>query len=448
MKNLKKIVLILIILMIIIAICLVLVIQFSKKSIENQGDEGEDISFDSSKIEEVTDKIRYYTVSSCITKYFTQIEKDNFKYYERTSEGEYVLAVEQSEINQDNYDLLSTEYIEKNNITVNNVSQYIDNITEAVIYTPLEMKASIDVNAEKYITHGFIENGQNDFIKEVYVIVNLDNNNKTFSIEPLLQQKYNSIDEIEIENKNLEIKKNENNTFSDEQISYEYVSKAYFNAYKRMCLSNPTLAYKYLDSEYKQKRFSSIDKYKEYVEKNKKELNIITLKEYLVNNQDDYTEYVCKDQYENLYIFKEKSINNFSILLDTYTITSNKFTTEYQNATTQKKVMLNVDKWMQMLNNRDYEAAFNVLDETFRNNNFNGDVNKFEAFMREKYPGHYDVSYINYSEQAGGICTQGLALNEIGTSNNNNTISKEQMLTIIIKLKDDMNFTMSFTKDS
>ena len=110
--------------------------------------------------------------------------------------------------------------------------------------------------------------------------------------------------------------------------------------------------------------------------------------------------------------------------------------------------MLNVDKWMQMLNNRDYEAAFNVLDETFRNNNFNGDVNKFEAFMREKYPGHYDVSYINYSEQAGGICTQGLALNEIGTSNNNNTISKEQMLTIIIKLKDDMNFTMSFTKDS
>ena len=165
MKNLKKIVLILIILMIIIAICLVLVIQFSKKSIENQGDEGEDISFDSSKIEEVTDKIRYYTVSSCITKYFTQIEKDNFKYYERTSEGEYVLAVEQSEINQDNYDLLSTEYIEKNNITVNNVSQYIDNITEAVIYTPLEMKASIDVNAEKYKTHGFIENGQNDFIK-------------------------------------------------------------------------------------------------------------------------------------------------------------------------------------------------------------------------------------------------------------------------------------------
>lgn len=443
MKDLKKIAFIIIIMMSIIAIVLILVIQFSKKSIIDQGDSGEDIYYDSSKIEDVTDKVRYFTVSTCITKYFNQIDKENFSYYEMDQNGKYVLAVEQSEINQDNYNLLSTEYIEKNNITIDNVNQYIDDITGSVIYTPLEMKVSIDINAEKYITYGFIQNTQNEFIKEVYLIVNLDSVNKTFSIEPLLDE-YNSIDEIEIKNKNLSIERNENNTFTDVKINYEYMSKAYFNTYKRMCLSNPTIAYKYLDNEYKEKRFSGLDNFKEYIEKNRKELTGITIKEYIVDNKEDYTEYVCKDQYGNLYIFKEKNINEFSILLDTYTITTDKFAEEYKNANSQKKVMLNADKWIQMLNNRDYEAAFNVLDETFRNNNFNGDVNEFESFMRTKYPGHYEVQYIDFSEQAGGIYTQGLALSEIGTE----STSSEQMITVIMKLQDDMNFTMSFTKDS
>ena len=83
-----------------------------------------------------------------------------------------------------------------------NVEQYIDVINEKVIYTPLKMKVLIASNVDKYVTYGFIQDTQNEFIKEVYLIVNLDTMKKTFSIEPLYGD-YNSIDDIHIENDNI-----------------------------------------------------------------------------------------------------------------------------------------------------------------------------------------------------------------------------------------------------
>lgn len=442
MEKLKIIIIILIVFICIIVLSIFFLYPFQgKESIVDAelGNEGEVIDYENQQIQDVTDHVKYFTVANCVSRYFNQIDKENYRYYESDENGEYKLSVSQDEINQDNYDLLSKKYIEDNKITLANVGQYIDEIQGNVIFTPLSMKELLAYNMNKYIVYGFIQNSQNEFIKDVYIIVNLDVENKTFSIEPLTGE-YNSIDAIQVSNENEHIVKNENNTYTDAKISYEERAKAYFNAYKRMCLSNPTIAYEYLNEEYKTARFENIDRYKQYVEKNKQELTGISINQYLVNTYEDYTEFVCKDQYENMYIFRERNINDFDCLLDTYTISTDKFKDQYSKSSNEDKVKLNTDKWVKMLNNRDYANAYNYLDETFRNNNFKNGEETFENYMRQKYPGHYKVLYGETTER-NGVYAQSIILENIIQESTDQQIS----LDIVMKLEDDMNFVMSYT---
>ena len=102
-----------------------------------------------------------------------------------------------------------------------------------------------------------------------------------------------------------------------------------------------------------------------------------------LNTYDEYSEYVCRDKYQNLYIFRAKNPLDYTVLLDTYTITTDNFKTTYDKSSEEYKVAMNIDKWIQMINSRDYTSAYNCLDETFRNNNF-GSEEAFEKYMKEK----------------------------------------------------------------
>lgn len=436
-KLIVKIMITITVISMLIAIAIVVVKQIDEKKLQTAGDSGEEIDYENAVLEDVEDKVKYFTVANCITQYYNQIDPENPSYYGRTENG-YELIVEQDKINQDKYNLLSTEYIEKNNITVKNVNDHIDRLHDNILYTPLKMKVLVGERVEKYVVYGFLQNTQNEFIKEVYLIVNLDINNKTFSIEPL-KEKYNSIEDIKVTSNQEQIEVKNNNTYEDAKINNEYIAKNYFNTYKKMSLSNPEIAYQYFEEEYRTKRFTDLDGYKNYIEKNSKELRGTKIEKYSVNTYDGYTEFVCKDQYGNIYIFKETSVNDFSVALDTYTIETTKFKETYKTSDDQNKVMMNIDRWFQMLNNRDYKKAYEYLDETFRNEKFDGDVNVFEEFMKQVYPKHYEVSYKKFTEQPGNLYSQEIAIREIGLYN-----APEEMFSIVMKLEDETNFVMSF----
>ena len=180
-----------------------------------------------------------------------------------------------------------------------------------------------------------------------------------------------------------------------------------------------------------------VGNYKKYVENNYQELSEIVFSQYLVNRYDGYIEYVCRDQYKNLYIFDVTAVKEFTAKLDTYTIATEKFLETYENATAQGKVQMNVNKWFLMLNNRDYHAAYNVLDETFRNENF-GSEETFEAYMRQMNPLHYEISLETFSEQSD-VYTQEIKYYDI---TGQNQLKNEN--TIIMQLGEGTDFVMSF----
>lgn len=471
MENIKKIIIIIAII-IVILILIMLFIQFKNttddRKIDTEGDRGEEINYDDSQIEDVNDSIKFYTVRDCIYSYYDNIntlnninakpiinsnEVSNEQNYE-INEGAFddidadnlneensninIEDVEQTDaqIKQNILDLLSSDYIKENNITINNLQNHIENKQQYIWYEPLRMKVLDKSRRSDYLVYGFITDPDNNFLGYKYLVVSLDGENGTFSVEPLNKQ-YNNIDEIELINNNDEIKQNNNNQYSNLPINYEYLITQYVKLYKLMFMSNPELAYQYLDNEYKNKRFGNLEQYKKYINDNKSELSELEIDQYSIDESSNYTRYICKDTYNNYYIIKETNPMSFTLLLDAYTLEEENFKEEYSKANNQYKVMMNVDRWNQMLNCRDYSTAYNALDETFRNNNF-GSEEKFKQYMRENLPSHYKIEYKEFNNQ-NNTYIQEITLNDIEEESEGKNIS------IIMQLKEDRNFVMSFS---
>ena len=271
-----------------------------------------------------------------------------------------------------------------------------------------------------------------------FYIVNIDVENKLYSIEPVYGN-YNSIDDIHIIDTEKTIKENDNNKYRNIIVDYKVVANDYINIYKRLALGSPETMYSLLDKEYREKRFGSLDKFKEYVNKNRNEIASIVADSYLVNNgENDSVEFVVKDQYGNLYIFDQKAILNYTVKLDTYTLEQEKFNSTYKTATNKNKVMMNIDKFFQMINNNDYTSSYKVLNSNFKSLNFKTEES-FENYMRQNIYTHSDVTYVKFSDEISGVYTYYIELTD-KTKKSDNKIK----MNIVMQLLEGTDYQLSF----
>lgn len=439
-KLIKIIVIILILIIILIVVLLKNLNKIQELNSEYEAEEGLELVRDES-IKDVQSPTMFYTVKDILIKYLGYVHVDYTKEEvdERypTLASKYDITNEQEKLNEI-MKLLDVKYIKENNITIDNIKNYftIDN-DEVLLSDIIEMKVLEEQQFQFYIINVDVTTESSNKYNEYYVIT-LDEYNSTWMIRPI--KDCNNIDEIEIDKEVQDINDNNINNYSYNRVTDEDMSQRYFTKYKQLILNNTEKAYEKLDENYREKRFNNYEEFKKFVNTNREELEKISIEEYLVEEYEDYKQYVCKDSFENIYIFKATSVVDYTVELDTYTIVTDKFKETYNESDEQKKVMMNIDKWIQMLNNRDYTTAFNMLDETFRNNNFNGDVNNFETFIRDKYPSHYKVEYNSFSKLAGETYSQKIILSEIGAVN-----SENKEITIFMKLKENIEFSMSFT---
>lgn len=211
----------------------------------------------------------------------------------------------------------------------------------------------------------------------------------------------------------------------------------YFQDLKSNLLYNVSEAYNYMSQEYREKRFGSEEELLQYVNANIVELSQINLEEYQVNHYEDYTEYVCKDQYENLYIFKETSVMQYTVTLDTYTLEEKKFNDTYNKVDDEEKVQMNADKIIQMMNRRDYKTMYKLINQSFKNNNFKTEED-FTKYMKETYPLHYKAEFTNTTSE-GNIYLQEMTLTDITEKDN-----QSKQMNLIMKLNEGIDFEISF----
>ena len=445
-KKIPIIMLIMCILIIIILIILTLLLNIQDNNpsqIEEQYATDQDVKMNY-ELTKVNSKYEFYDIQNCIDKYINTLKSlDKAKYDNGYDSPEVLQEIEETlqEQREILYALLGKEYKEQFKININNIDERFSKYYKETIFN-IENMSVLDINEDIsiYVIDGQIQYNNN--IENYEFIIKKDASNLTFAVYP---QDYikamgdlNAAVESIKNNNNIEIENKQYNTYTSQAYDDEYIASYYFNIYKNNIISNPEYIYNKLEKEYREKRFGTLQEFKNYVNENQNEIIRRQFAQYLVQENENSIEYVCKDQYDNLYIFKQLNLQEYSLTLDTYTLEQEKFNIEYQKATNQKKVMMNIDKFFQMINAKDYKAAYSLLNDEFKNKNFRTEE-QFKKYIIENLFTYNDIKYINYSDEISSIFTYDIMI----TNKLKNT--EKANIKIIMQLKEGTDFVMSFS---
>ena len=122
---------------------------------------------DTETISVLEDNSRFFTVSSCVSKYIN---------YLSINDSENLLI------------LLSNDYKQKNDVNSSNLYNYVGTINGTYSFIPKKMfQQRVSKSIYKYYVNGFIQKETIDSVsekQEYYIVVILDEENMTFAIEP------------------------------------------------------------------------------------------------------------------------------------------------------------------------------------------------------------------------------------------------------------------------
>lgn len=437
MKKLKYI---MVILAIAIIIILIVLVTLNKNGGSNSIDEDiiTDMEYEAAnenytKIEDITE---YINVKKCVSSYFSNINIESSVYYGRDDDGNYTKISTDQEINANIINVLSNEYINKNSITTDNVRNYVYKIEDNCFFIPIEIldKGNTE-NVKSFGVYGLVETQDFSPLMECYLIINIDSNNNTYSVEQLASKEEVNTADIEVPN---EIDKNDNNGYTESMYIEEELIKAYINNFKRLALAYPEILYNdFLDEEYREKRFGDLETFKAYISKNKNQIISVNPKQYNITEYENYTQYYAIDQNGKYYIFNVTTPTDYSVILDIYTVDLPQFTEKYETATDQQKVALNIDKFMQAINAGDYKYAYNCLADSFKNNYFKTQE-EFETYAKENFYESNTVAYGDFNTQ-GDVYTYSVTLT-------NSETEEQTSKTFIVQLGEGTNFVLSFNR--
>lgn len=223
--------------------------------------------------------------------------------------------------------------------------------------------------------------------EEFNFIVILDRYTNSYSLylnNYLKEQGYSASNTDSMKTLNISrVDSNESNSFQYKNVEREQVVSLYYDEFLKMARSNPSVAYAKLDSEYKEKRFKTVEEFSKYISTLPTDAKS-KISTYTITEGSGYTEYLCKDMLGNNFIFKVTGAMKYTVILDTYTVDVLAYKNEYDKADEDKKVELCLNRFFEAINNQDYEKAYGYLNKTFRENEF-GSVEEFTKYAREKW---------------------------------------------------------------
>ena len=446
MTKIKKIIIPLGIMLVIAIIALIIILNLINKN-NQQTDISEDEGIEAYQKEtdtilsQVTNRVDYYTVKTCIGKYYADysILFNPEIYYIGFSEER--VKQEQADNTQAIYDMLDSQYITEKGITIDNLGT---NLKKIEVITPYITNMYVNHrtnNMDIYVIDGTIKTDITDAGEKFQIILKLDILNKTFSIMPseYVEEKYGNISEgqnLDIELTD-SIEKNNNNQFVYRTITEEDYMKDLFAELKNELLYDHEKAYNHLNEEYRNKKFATLEKFNNWATSKEEEYKNMVLAQYQTVQEDGYTQYVLVDQNGKYYIFNETGVMDYTTMLDTYTVDLPEFIEKYNKSNDADKAGMNLQKIVDAINDGDYTYVYNKLDETFKQNNFKTE-NDFIAYMKKTFYSNNNVEFSNY--RASGD----LHVFDATFSDKNNANNQAKSKTFIIQLKEGTDYRLSF----
>lgn len=375
----------------------------------------------------------YFNVKNCVSSYISTLNLKSSIYYGYNENNEYVDVVEESVKRKNIYNLLSKDYISTKGITEENVLQYIQTIEENKLIAPVEIlkKENPESKVSEYYIKSLIISitDRSKYISQEFIVY-IDYENNSFSIVP---------ENIQIENTQNKIDKNDNNGIANIPIKEATIVREYGTNFKNLILSDANEAYNLLNEEYKNRRFPTIESFKEYIDRNRSMLEQMNIEKYELKRIGGVYQYYCLDQHENVYVFNDKGTFDYNIILDYYTVDIPQFVEQYEQAQETEKVGYNVNKCIDSINNFDYTYMYSKLDENFKKNNFQNEESFKEFIKNNLFEKNEAINISCTQEGEVYVCDVNIA--------NANDRSQAKKVTFIMKLGSGIDFVMSFSME-
>ena len=444
MKKLKKYMIILGIILLIL-ICTIITIHFYTESYKTK----EHVADTSGDIKTEILKLNNYTT-------YNSIEKMMSNYYL------YLNAQNKTAI----YSLLDKDYSAKEEINEDNVISkisLIENVNSESKVEEIYIKDHLSYPTYFVKTNFLKENN-----KKLYYIFYTDNLEGAFSIQPINEEEYNLYvqGQSKFETKENKIEKNSYNTILRRSLEDEQIVQRYFEDYIQNALYNTERAYNLLQEEYREKKFGSLEEYKKYILEKHEQLtsmdyysikeqedfgtdeeynqylnNLIIkgLSRYGIERYDDYTQYICVDEYGNYYIFNATAAFQYTVILDSYTIDIPQIVEKYNKSVENEKVQLNIQKLITATKEGDYKYVYSKLDNTFKSSNF-PTQESFKNYIKEKYSEEDKIEFIKYEK------INNVHVYDIEVTNQSGDQTRRAQ--IVMQLKEGTDFVMSFSANN
>ncbi len=445
MKNLKYIILILTVLIIILILSLLLIrhTNTAEELDKQQAEYLDALNNPGYSIVGLKPKMTqldnvFFSINACIQKIISYMKSNN---------------------NVAIYSIMNKEYIENNSITEENVKDKlgIKDITKCKAKKVYEL---VGVNYGSYYIEGITADSN------IYFNINWDTENASFDFKIISKEEFEgyintTIEEESVKNTEKSIEKNQYNSIPYKYFTEEDVVEAYFYDYIDNTMNFRIEAYNSLEENYRNKRFGSLENFIGYVENNSRIKDIYTSKntdisdysnymEYLVSRKDvgmekyeiekkdGYKQYTCIDSYGNYYIFKATAPMQYTLILDTYTVDIPEFVNKYNKSNDQEKALLNLNKFMLAMNDKDYKYVYSILADSFKAKNF-PTYQSFETYAKQTFFEQNKFEYKKFGNEAGTYYTY-----EVGISDASGTASNTITKTFIMLLGEGTDFQLSF----
>lgn len=432
-EKIKKIIILLLTLLV---ICIILMLLFNRRGISREIDFSNDSELiENSFVVETNNTISY--------------EKNKNIYYTLVSIVTSYIDAASIEDTDKLLNIYAPNCIEKYNISKNNVIQLInipkiENNFQYYVFKPETIYSIDEGRITTHFVKGYYYNiSSKTSKKDISLMIELDTVNQTFNIYNSNYITDNNYDNLKIgdtyKSNITEIEKRGNNIFDYANYTEEEMANKYLEDYKDLILYDKAKAFKILDEEYAKLKFKDQVEFNNFAESKKIEIFKVQLAKYKVEYAENGNKiYVCEDQNGNYYSFEEiDGVMRYKVMLDNYIIVNDEFIEKYNALSEQQKVALNIEKFVQAINDKSYNYAYNCLADSFKNNYFRTQE-EFETYVKANFYENNSVKYNNFEVQ-GELYTYSVIITNTET---NEQINK----TFIMQLGEETEFVLSFDR--
>lgn len=262
--------------------------------------------------------VMFFNKEEPIEREFNEVEEYNTYFMVVDKVNEFLGLINENDY-QSVYNLLDSNYIEKNNITPTNINNYITNYgsditfkTTDITYTKIEKNivyyASGSLRKEDYDGPYTIVDNEFD------ILVFLDINNMTYSLYLLENESY---EEIVNNIKEFNIIPNDYNKYEGaSMITTEMMCTVYLNDFIETMSNSVDSSYQIINEDTKKEKFNTLDLYKEYININFSKFSTVPDKCGVTGMGQRV--YAIYDQNQNYYEFTEDKIMKYYVRFKLY----------------------------------------------------------------------------------------------------------------------------------